>query len=243
MKIITSAWPGSGGSTLVILLAYLLDYKVVQGSEMCRYIIRNLVLGDTGNTMVMGDHILQKHFVPIYNSFMTDFIKTGELDNIIIDTDLISFSSKKIDNIFSIFLHSSSEVRKKRFITDNRPEDIDVLEKREKELQKDYFKLYGVDFFSIEDLEKLYDLVLDNSTLSISEELKLVLNVLNIDSAVDLKQFEKDFWENGKNFHIEKLKSKNQFIPASFLFDTMKRKFRKEINNLPEKIKDIINSA
>jgi len=41
-NIAVSGWPGSGGTSISILLAYQLNYKILKGSQVFRYLGKKL---------------------------------------------------------------------------------------------------------------------------------------------------------------------------------------------------------
>lgn len=239
MKYIISAWPGAGGTTLSMLLAYYNDFTLIEGSSMFRYIARDLKIGDTGAGMIDADKLLQEEFAPLYDKYMTSYL-TKDNENAVIDTDMISFDSKNYDFITGIYLHSSFEARKERLITDSRPEDIEFLEERLKNLSQAYRKLYYVDIESISDLKNRYDFVLDNSNITIAEELRAVSKKIDEETSTKLERL---FWSKGKDWFIEELKNKNLLRWGKNLLKDLNSKFPNEVAQLPENISRLIKNC
>jgi len=247
-NIAVSGWPGSGGTSVSILLAYQLNYKLLKGSQTFRYLGQTLEKSDVGLERIETDKYLEPIFGPIYDKYI-DY-KLVNSRKIVIDSDIAGFRLGKRAEYFSIFIVTDREVRIKRLESDNRKKDVDFLELREKESQKFYKKLYGIDWLDKNEIKAKYNLVLDNTNLGIKEEFELIYKGLVEQRYItrqeekrlnyELEELENLFWKKGKMWFINELKKNEQIIETVDVLNEIKKLFPIKIDSLPEKIKNII---
>lgn len=56
----------------------------------------------------------------------------------------------------------------------------------------------------------------------------------------DLKKVEEEFWKNGKEFYMDKLKDKDLLIPTEEIIRDIVKTFPKDIESLPTELRDEI---
>jgi len=246
MKITISGWPGAGSSTLSILLCYKLNYKLLQGGEVFRYLYKQLSYQTTGEARLEGHNYAEPYFGPLYDKFVDELLLENDYDNTLVESDITSFRIGKNPNVLSIFLKANIESRKKRTTVDQRGDEGDFMEKIDKEHQEMYIKLHNVDFLDEAQIEEKHYLVLDNSDLSIADEMKKVYDALCSRNAIDEKtkndlkktaeQDEKEYWEKGKEWYKNELKQKGLFFEATETMEAINKRFTEEIKKMPEDI-------
>ena len=249
MNIIVSGWPGVGQSTLAIILAKTLNYKLLQGSATFRYLGSLINLENTGADRIKADELLEPNWGPIFDKYM-QWIANNQ-QHVITETDISGFFTKNNKNVYSIFLQASAEVRKGRLIKDGRPKDVGYIEERDKSLSKTYKELFGVDFLNTEKIQENYSRPINNANLSIEEELKIIYSDLKNLNALDEDQYqelvsnakeEEDFyWSNGKQAYLDILKQKGNLPIAADIIKHIIQVFPQDIENLPKELKDIIS--
>jgi len=249
MNIIVSGWPGVGQSTLAIILAKTLNYKLLQGSATFRYLGSLINLENTGADRITADELLEPNWGPIFEKYMQWIANNKQ--HIITETDISGFFTKDNRNVYSVFLQASQEVRKQRLIKDGRPNDVAFIQKRDESLEKTYKNLFNVDFRDINKIQDCYSRPIDNAELSIEQELIIIYTDLKKLNAISDNEYnhliseakvEEDFfWENGKQANLDILKQKgNLTLPADIIKD-IKQIFPEDIKNLPDQLKAIVD--
>lgn len=251
MNIIISGWPGAGSSTLAMILSFKLKFKLIRGSESFRYLGEKLGFSDLGKDRVEVDSMLEKHWGKIYDKFIDYSILNKSSQ--VIESDIGAFRVGKGDTHISIFLAPSIEERKNRLIVDGREKDVNELVNRELELQKSYMDLHGIDWLDINEVNKHYDIVITDSNIKISDELKKVYTLLKSLNHLDNDTYtrftnesisdEKYYWEKGKSFFLELLKENNLLTTGAEVLKESKRLFPDEISDMPQQLKAVIEDV
>jgi len=107
-------------------------------------------------------------------------IELREEDNFVIDGRLTAYFIHYAN--LKVFLDCNDNVRAQRILKDKRNEErsknvselIKKIKEREESERKRYMKLYKVDYYD----DKLYDLMIDTSNLSISDVIEEILDKL-----------------------------------------------------------------
>ncbi len=249
-KIAISGWPGGGTSTLCLLLARNLNLKLVTGGETFRYLGKILNFENTGLDRVRVDQMLEKDFGVIYDKFIDLIIIDDNFSNLLIESDIAAFRLGKVPSLFSIFLQTEEHVRYSRLATDGRDKDQDLLKHRDQENQKFYKELHGIDWFDKVEIANKYNLQIDNSYMTIAEELKVVyreLRKLDYITEQDMEklissaeQDDKQYWEKGKQWYLDSLKSDKLVMPPEEILKLISERFSSEVEALPIQLKKII---
>ena len=248
MNIIVSGWPGVGQSTLAIILAKTLDYKLLQGSATFRYLGSLINLENTGADRITADELLEPNWGPIFEKYM-QWIANNQ-QHVITETDISGFFTKENPNVYSVFLQASQAVRKERLVKDGRAKDVDFIEKRDESLAKAYMDLFNVDFLNTDKIKENYSRPLNNAELSIEKELKIIYTDLKNLNALSEEEFntltlnaateEQCYWKNGKQYYLDILKERNKLPIAADIIKHIIQIFPEDIKKLPQELKDII---
>jgi len=238
MNIVVSGWSGAGSSTLSLILADLIGYKLMQGSQTFRFIGKSLGFGQTGIDRITADTFLEKYWGPIYDKYI-DFAILNE-DHILVESDLAAFRVGKIDNLFSVFLMASLESRKERLKSDSREKDIPLLEQRELEHQKQYIATKGLDWLDKDIIAKKYNLPLESSNLNIAGVLDAVFEKLDLPEKFNTEEIEQLFWQKGKDYFYNSLKSKELLFSTNEIIVNIRTLFPNVIKTFPKVLQDII---
>lgn len=253
MKITVSGWAGAGSSSLAMILANALNYKLIQGSGVFRYIFKKLEFSTTGADRNKAHSFVEPYFGPIYDKFVDTLLKNNEETHFIVDSDIASFRIGKTKDIFSIFLIANRETRVKRTRGDNRPEDGEIMDIIDLEHQKIYRELHNIDVLDLTEIRSKHQLVLDNSNITIAEELKTIFSELvkfnseqktlysNLIPLVE--KLDKEFWSHGKNEIVKQLTDKDLIPDPELLLGQIGTMFKKEISTFPVELRSIIQDT
>lgn len=244
LNITVSSWPGSGATALALILTKIFKYKLVQGGQTFRLLSTLMGKEDTGFDRIQIDEFLEKYYGKIFDSYV-DHLLVNQ-NSLIIESDIASFRVGKTDKIFSIFLISSLEARTQRLKGDSREKDIKFLSAREKSLQKEYLNLYNIDWLDINTITKTHSLVLDNSSITIEEEIYIILDELLKKGFNNFQYFKskvgpitKSYIELGKIEFMRNLEKDNLLYPTKQLIKDVINFSYSEFKSFPTKLKEI----
>lgn len=222
----------------------------MQGSQTFRYLGAKLNFNDHGADRIEVDHFLEQYWGKIYDQYIDTVITTR--DRLIIESDIAAVRIGKHDMLHSIFIIADSNVRAIRLDMDKRDGDSNLLDKRDRKLQKHYLDLWGFDWLDLKQLTEKYNLIIDNSLKNIEEELKIIYvdlfqrNVITkkeMNSLIDTAEGdEKAFWENGKNWYLDYLKANNLYFAIPDIINEIKQNYPAEIAAFPPKLKSVLAS-
>jgi cytidylate kinase len=252
MKLVVSGWPGTGSSTLCYLLASELDITLIKGTDVFRTVWAKVGAGQTGEKIIELEALIQPTLGLIYDKYIDSILMDNARQNFIIESDIAAFRLGRNTEYYSIFLIANKEARRTRLGVDGRQKDIELLEKREQELQQRYKDLMGLDFLNLETIKEKYNLLLDNSQLTLEAELTAIYQDFLEKGLIDQQKFEKlkirateaetQFWNLGKKHYEESLKNAGKIIPGTQIIAELNAMFAKEINEFPEEVKNALIS-
>ncbi len=250
MKVSVSGWPGGGSSSLSVLLCKILGLKHVRGGETFRYLYKKLEFSDTGSEHLEAHNLVEPYFGPVYDMFIDHILSSKDYDNILVESDIAAFRVGIIPDLFSIFLKTDLEVRKKRMVVDNRSDDKEELENIDKNHEKTYKELHNISWFDLKEITNTHSLLLDNSELSIKDELIQIFEKMNNQEFIsgeklsELKNLaeneEEIFWGNGKAYYNQYLVENNLVLEPEEIIEIIKNKFPEKVQNFPERLRVII---
>ncbi|KXK27468.1 MAG: Cytidylate kinase [candidate division WS6 bacterium OLB20] len=174
INIALTGWPGVGTSTLTLLLALILDMRYVYIGSVFRTINEKL--------KVEGEHSLSSEFEQMIQPLIGKTIDTYvdhillNKSGIILESDLSAFRIGKHPKVYSIFIRAGMEARKKREAKDGRVGVDAPLEERDAALREEYIKLWDTDIFDDELIARKYNVIIDNSSLTVEEEITAILD-------------------------------------------------------------------
>lgn len=248
MNIIVSGWPGAGQTSLSILLAYSLGYKLFQGTNTFRLLGKRLNFENTGLDRIEADELLERDFGPIFDRYQEQFAKAH--DGVVIESDIAGFFIKH-PNVHEVFLTCDFETRAKRLGIDGRGADIETLKARE-EAQATYYKeIADVDFYDTEEIFRKYSQVFENSDMKISQELSEIYRILKVKGVFDdarhdelvanAVRLEQAFLEKGKQFFLDTLIERGLVISGEQVIRDIIEMYRTEVSRFPEELQRAIH--
>ena len=251
MKLVISSWPGSGATTLALILAKELNLTWIKGTDVFRYLGSKLNFEDTGLDRIKADQVIEDQFGKVFDKYIQTILTSGQKDNFIVESDIAGFLKQKDDKYVSIFLYSDLESRKARLVKDNRLDDEDYLEHRQNDLADIYKKLHGIEFLNLAQIKAKYDIPLDNSDLSLGNELIYVYKFLLAHKLIDSDHFdrlcetaieaESTYWTSGKDYYKDFLASNNLVTSPESILKEIKKNFQNEVEKFDDSLKSILD--
>lgn len=250
INITLSSWPGSGATTLGIILANLLKRKYINVGNIFRYLGLKLGFSNEGIDRPEFDNYIENIIGPTVDNYV-DYKLLND-SNLIIDADISAFRLGKHPKIFSIFLKADLDNRIERSITKNREDTIVILEKRDKILRAKYIELWKVDFFDEDLIKHKYNLLFDNSNMSIENEVHQIVN--SFENYLKFKNIPHEYWvgikkdieknvqlflNNGKQHMIELLTQDGLESNVREIITEITQLFPEDVNAFPENIKNL----
>ena len=248
MKITISGWAGAGSSSLALLLAHTLGFELVQGGETFRYIYKNIGFETKGPDRNRAHEAVEPYFGPLFDLYVDNYLQSTHEKNIIFESDIASFRIGIQKDILSIFLKADKKIRATRTQGDGRGEDGDVMTEIDQVHRDIYKDLHGIDVLDTNEININHSLVMDNSEMSLADELVVIANHLpdyinNFDSSYIIENADKldsEYWEKGKEFYKEEL-TKRKLIPnPSILLGNIRKALPEEFSKLPKELKEAI---
>lgn len=251
MKLSVSGWPGGGSSSLSLVLCKMLNIQHIRGGEAFRYIYKQASYKDSGEDRVTVHNLIEPHMGPIIDSYIDLLINSEVQSDFLIESDIAAFRVGRKKGFFSIFLLTDKSVRSKRMTVDGRKEDGDVLNDVDKSHAYIYKELHGINWFDEDEIREKHACVMDNSTMTIKEELDFVVYELykqeliteqRRDELLNQTQIEDEsFWKDGKESYLSYLRENKLMMEAEEFISNLKNLFSEEIKKLPSEVRDLLD--
>lgn len=243
-----SGWTGSGSTSLSFILCKLFSFKYLHMGGVFRYIGQELGHSEEGVARPKFDDYIEPiigHTIDKYRDHVL-----LESENYVLDSDLGTFLVGKHPRVFSIFLKSSFEERSKKVVKEEREDAEAILIERDKVNQAFYLDLHGFDIYDEDLIAKKFTLVIDNSHVSIEEEVRMVLEELksysHINQGLDFDKLKveaskeiKSFAELNKSRYKETLEELGLVVSAEETVMNIAKQFPEDVAGFPENIQKI----
>lgn len=240
MKITISGHPGGGSTSLALILCRLLNLKYISGGAFFRYLGERLNYSDTGIDRITADKYLEEFVGKLWDSYVDEILLDKSVENILIESDVASFRLGKLEDVISVFLLTDDAVRKQRLGSDGRALDTEILHVRDMENSNIYKNMYGIDWFSRDQIYSFHNAVIDNSHLTITQTVEKVLgDKFNQKLKEECMALEDEFFKSGKKVFLDNLQSKNLLPKVTDTIAIFKVKYADKINLFPEILKNV----
>jgi len=246
MNIILSGWPGTGTTTLALLLANLLDYKYLYAGGLLKYIAKRSVGVESGAKYVEFEETVGPYWDMLWEKYAVWKLKNT--DKLLLEGKTTGFFSDG-EGVFEVMMIASTEERVKRAKFDKREDAEATIKARDNQLKERWQRLLGIDIFSPIQIQANYDLIIDNSNMTIQAELTTILSHLEEDyrfPSEDLNKQKKEvdmmvaeFWDKGKEYYRNKLKEKGLLITPEDILTEWQTVMGKDIDKLPEPVQKL----
>lgn len=197
MNIIISGWPSSGTTSLSLLLAYGLGFQYLYVGGIFKHLAATYAGATSGEDYTKFEEEFSTQIDDYLEAYSKHKIETE--DSLLLDSKITGFNVEAL-YVKEIMVVASQAVRAERAGTDNRLDAEATIKARDKNLQESWIQKYGIDLYSTEQLKQNYDLVLDNSNLTIAEELREIIATFELETTHTPEQLENLFWKQGKAF-------------------------------------------
>lgn len=253
IKFAMSSWPSSGGTTMALICADILDLPYIYAGGVLKEWSRRMGYDPTTNR----EHQWEQQYGTIWDIFWEEYIllKVKNSPKILAEGKTLGFLLPK-GLAFEVMITASLEVRSKRANTDLRSE---FIQNRDNFLQRRWLELFKIDLFNLDSIKKNYDLLVDNSNLNIYESLELVFShFLKTEMASNagytsedfspelLEKYQKEFMaaqahgNKGKDLIKARLQEKKLIISNEEIFKEWNRDYPELLTNLPPEMRAAI---
>ncbi len=247
MNIIISGWPGAGTSTLAILLSHILDYKFLDGGSLYKYFAKRIVGDDSGDNFIFFENNYGPHWDKLWDEYAVWKVKNT--DKLLLEAKTTGFFVED-EEIYEIMVIAGLESRIQRAEKDGRTQAGTTIATRDIDIRNRWWQERQIDLYSPQQIRENYDLVLDNSAMSINHELDLILKTFEEDyrfPGSDLHNERKkidslvsQFQNRGKDYYLQDLAAKNLLVTPKQVFTDWSKRFSQEMRQLPVQMQDVI---
>jgi|GEM_PF-3808034 len=171
-NIFVSGLPGSGGTTLAQILADVYNLKYIYAGGVLKRWAE--LAGYDPKTDAF--HTWEKEYGQAWDTFWEAYIKQklGAETGYMYEGKTAGFLAPG-EHAFKIMVVASPEIRAKRATVDGR---LETLAERDNILRQRWLTDFSFDIFSQTQLKEHYDLVIDNSEMTVTDTLQKVANHL-----------------------------------------------------------------
>lgn len=249
MNIIVSSWPAAGGTTIAILLSYMLGLKYVYAGSVSRYLAAHLA----DNDLVK---LFKKYGVEwdtLWESYREQIL--AQDSGMLLEGMTAGFLQQDKTNVYSIMISAELETRARRLVAEGRVESVEQMKDRQQEDEDRWYKQFGFKFYDVNDINQHYSLHIDNTKLTIEETLEIIFNALAQEDYFSDKYFfpdlvkqidstVKEYWEQGKDHFRTNLSAKNLIIqPEQVIKSWVELDIIKQIDDDKLELINFVNSV
>lgn len=243
-----SGWTGSGATSLSLILCKLFGHRYLHMGGIFRYIGMQLGYSEDGISRPKFDYYIEPIIGATVDKYRDHMLL--ESNDILVDSDLGTFLVGKHPKVFSIFLKSSFEERAKKVIKDDREDAVANLKERDKTNKEFYVNLHGIDIYNEDLINKKFTLVIDNSYVSLEEEVRMVaeeiINTKHYSTKLNLEEILERTPEEILNFakldkkrYKEELEKEQLVVGAKEIVLDIAKLYPEDVENYPENVQKI----
>lgn len=232
MNIIVSGWPAAGGSTTALLLSLSLGYKYMYAGGLLKYLAGELGFGTDGHGLMDFEAKVGNEWDKIWEAFRE--WKLTNSDRIVLDSKIGGFLQPPSDNIYSIMLTADLEARYKHSQSDKRTIAPEEIARRDKQVGDRWRSELGIDLYSQSEIQKHYQLCVDNTSLTIQQTLEAIYNALSHHPEFakahffpklvsEIEGLVKNFEQGGKPWIKQQIESKGLLLEPQDLLAEIKQ--------------------
>ena len=248
INLAVSGWPGSGATSFALILSSLLKRKYMYIGDIFRYLGTELGHSVTGKSQAEFDSYIESIVGKTVDMYVDHKLTTES--NLLLESDIAAFRIGRNPKIFSVFLRATYEERLRRVRVDGREGGEEYLKMRDDVLSAKYKELWDIDFHSEEMIARKYNLVLDNSNMTIENELMKTIEALNeyhrFTGTFDLYTIHEiinahvaSFWEMGKQHFKDNLSRKGLYYKPQEILHEITQEFPEDVVKFPVEVQNV----
>lgn len=245
MNVIFSSWPGAGGTTTALMVAYMLELDYLYAGGVLKEWAKRMGYDPTSDKFHEWENKYGVAWDTVWEAYVQEKLK--QQDGFLYEGKTAGFLFPK-GIAYEVMITADLNERVKRSVTDKRTE---TLKQRDELLQKRWQELFGFDLFSDEDIEENYDLRIDNTSLSIAQTTYKAMQGIkgltqDYGARRRLDALESEYWKenetgNGKNMLISRLTENGHYTSNESVFAEMPRLVPEIFSKLPKEMQEAAN--
>jgi cytidylate kinase len=204
-----------------------------------KFISEKMVGATSGPKYVQFEEDFGPKFDQIWEKYAKFMITTQ--DRLILEGKTTGFFVKD-PKVYEVMVIANTEARVKRAQIDEREDAENTIRSRDLEVRQRWFDAFGIDMYNLHQIESNYDLIMDNSSMDLEQELEFIIKGLlesgkfpDIDPAKFPSSYKESvelFWANGKDFFREKLMGDGLRINSEQVLKHWQDNFKDELLEL-----------
>jgi cytidylate kinase len=210
LNMVVSSWPGAGGTTMALILAQLLNLKYIYAGGVLKEWAQRMGYDPSSDAFHEWEMLYGESWDYLWEDYIKELVTSNH--NLLCEGKTAGFLLPD-DGAYEVMVTASAQIRAQRAGGDARTEDIAA---RDKILSERWQRLFDVDIYDTEAILANYDLLLDNSQLTIAGSINKVLSGLQAHAVYS------------KLYDYEQLKSSAQQLEQSFWADQHRGKSGKD---------------
>lgn len=230
-NLIMSSWPSAGGTSTSLILAKILGLSYVYAGGVLKDWARAMDFDPTSNQFHEWEKMYGEHWDKVWEPYIeaklrkeSGLLYEGKTAGFLLPSELA----------FEVMIVATPEARVSRASTDGRTEEIIA---RDKFLQERWKELFGFDFLSREEIKQNYDLLVDNSHLSIRETTKTILKTLNASEEL-LEEAKEELDELNKEELKSELNEMGLILSSEQVMSELREMLPELFKQLPKEMQD-----
>lgn len=238
-NLVVSSWPSAGGTTISLVLAELLKLKYIYAGGVLKEWAKLMGYDPTSDRF----HEWEANYGEVWDRFWESYIadKLSKEANFLCEGKTLGFLLAP-DKAFEIVIIADLEERARRAGKDQRSESIAA---RDQLLAERWKRLFGIKLLDKQSLAANYDLVLDNTNLTIATSLEIIWSKLaeyysEVEfTAEQASTIDQEFWQDmkagksGKDRWKSKLEEQGLYYTNEHVFKDWLDNYQDKFSQLP----------
>ncbi len=249
MNIIFSGWPASGGSTLAMSTAILLDYKYLYAGGLLKFLADKLYGSGDGQGQMQFENEVGKKWDDIWEAYAEWKINTSQ--HTLMEGKTAGFLIDG-ESIFRIMTIADVHTRAGRASLEGRELAEEIIKQRDVEVRQRWIEHLGIDVYDRNLINQRYQGVIDTSGMTLQEELEIVVDMLRrsmkfegvefADLVDPAKQLAELFNTQGKLGIKQKLEKEKLWITPQEILKEWNSQFPEMVKTLPNDFASVVRS-
>lgn len=246
LNIALSGWSGAGTTSLTLLLALVFKKKYLYIGQLFRSIEERIGFNKNKSSMSPEyESLIQPQVGRTIDNYVDHKLLNDS--DLVIESDLSVFRIGKHPKVYSIFIKADTETRLKRAKKDGRGGKETLITERDEALRKEYMALWDIDIFDQELIARKYNLIIDNTKLSVKDEVIAILERLaehpKMKAAYNWTQIKNRseklvqlYEKKGKEALRKELAERKMIISTETMLTEIVKLFPEDIQTFPQEV-------